>query len=400
MSRSTEHDLIVDDEALADVIQDLLGQERFAIDTEFHRERTYFPQLALIQIAWPDNLVLIDPLAVDVAPLAQVLSGSGTAVLHAASQDLEVLELATGAAPARMFDTQIAAAFIGMRTPSLASLHDHFLGLKLPKANRLTDWLARPLEQEQLTYAASDVANLLEIQDRLLSELDSLDRLAWAENECELVRQRGVSIRDPEVAWLRIKEARSLGQRARTAAREIAKWRELKAQERDIPVRHVLPDLGVVALAQKPPSRPEDVSKTRGLERRSVSKRDAAELVEVIKASVDMPPPESRPRRNSGGPDLRPAVTLIAAWMAQFADDVRLDPAMLGSRADIEEFVRGGDSRLRHGWRNDLVGKPMTALLAGDAAVAFDGDGRVVVERRSYEPVDGDLGLRAGEADT
>ena len=387
------YELVTTADGLAEVVAQLGDEPRYAIDTEFHRERTYYPQLALIQIAWPGSLVLIDPLAVDVEPLGEVLSGSGTAVLHAASQDLEVLDLATGTAPKAMFDTQVAAAFIGMRTPSLAALHDHFLGLKLPKANRLTDWLARPLEEAQRTYAASDVEHLLQIQDMLISELEGFGRLEWALNECELVRSRGVAIRDPEMAWLRIKEARSLGQRARTAAREIAKWRELKAQDRDIPVRHVLPDLGVVALAQRPPKRVEDFAKTRGLERRSVSKRDAADLLEIIAASADLPPPAAQPKRSGGGPDLRPAVTLIAAWMGQFADDMRLDPAMLGSRADIEEFVRGGDSRLNHGWRHDLVGRPMAALLAGDAAVAFDGDGRVVVEERSHQPVGDDLGL-------
>ncbi|MEM7092889.1 MAG: ribonuclease D [Actinomycetota bacterium] len=393
MSRTDAYEVIISADALDDVVDILLDEPIYAIDTEFHRERTYYPQLALVQIAWSDDLVLIDPIAVDVAPLAEVFRGPGEAVLHAASQDLEVLELATGTSPAQMFDTQVAAAFIGMRTPSLASLHDHFLGKKLPKANRLTDWLARPLEDAQIRYAASDVEFLLEIKDRIMAELERLDRVEWALDECELMRQRGVSVRDPEMAWLRIKEARSLGQRARTAAREIAKWRELTAQERDIPVRHVLPDLGIVALAQRPPKRVEDFAKTRGLERRSVSKKDAAALLEVIRDSADLPPPEAQPRRSSGGPDVRPAVTLIAAWMAQYAEDLKLDPAMLGSRSDIEEFVRGGESRLGEGWRHDLVGAPMAALLAGEAAVAFDGDGRVVVEQRSHQPVGDTMGL-------
>ena len=372
---------------LDDVVASLLTTDRYAIDTEFHRERTYYPQLALVQIAWDDDLVLIDPLAVDPTPLAQVFTSDVEAVLHASSQDLEVLEQATGAAPLRIFDTQIAAAFVGMRTPSLASLHDQLLGLKLPKANRLTDWLRRPLEVGQMAYAASDVERLLEIQDILVERLKDNGRLEWAEAECELVRTKGLTGRDPEEAWRRIKEARSLGARARTAARELAAWRERTAQDRDIPVRHVLPDLGVVALAQKAPTNPADVGKTRGLERRRVSKRDAAEIVQVIAAAQDMEPPQAPPRRSSGGPDLRPAVTLIAAWMSQYADDLDLDPAMLGSRSDIEDFVRSGESRLAHGWRHDLAGAAIRALLAGEAAVAFDGDGRVVVEKRSHEGI-------------
>lgn len=383
---------IVDtDEQLDEVVDQLLDTDRYAIDTEFHRERTYYPQLALIQIAWPGDLVLIDPIAVDPEPLAEVFRSTDVeAVLHACSQDLEVLELVAGAAPSRIFDTQIAAAFVGMRTPSLASLHDQLLGLKLPKANRLTDWLRRPLEPEQQAYAASDVAHLLEIQDLLIDQLEDNGRLAWADDECELARTKGLSVRKPEEAWLRIKEARSLGARARTAAQQLAAWRERSAQDRNIPVRHVLPDLAIVALAQKAPSDPADVGRTRGLERRGVSKRDAAEIVEVIAEAKDMPPPPTQPRKANGGPDLRPAVTLIAAWMSQYADDMNLDPAMLGSRSDIEEFVRSGESRLAHGWRHDLAGSAIRSLLAGDAAVAFDGDGRVIVEKRSYVPIDGD----------
>lgn len=383
---------IVDtDEQLDEVVDQLLDTDRYAIDTEFHRERTYYPQLALIQIAWPGDLVLIDPIAVDPEPLAEVFRSTDVeAVLHACSQDLEVLELVAGAAPSRIFDTQIAAAFVGMRTPSLASLHDQLLGLKLPKANRLTDWLRRPLEPEQQAYAASDVAHLLEIQDLLIDQLEDNGRLAWADDECELARTKGLSVRKPEEAWLRIKEARSLGARARTAAQELAAWRERSAQDRNIPVRHVLPDLAIVALAQKAPSDPADVGRTRGLERRGVSKRDAAEIVEVIAGAKDMPPPPTQPRKANGGPDLRPAVTLIAAWMSQYADDMNLDPAMLGSRSDIEEFVRSGESRLAHGWRHDLAGSAIRSLLAGDAAVAFDGDGRVIVEKRSHVPIDGD----------
>ncbi len=383
---------IVDtDEQLDEVVDQLLDTDRYAIDTEFHRERTYYPQLALIQIAWPGDLVLIDPIAVDPEPLAEVFRSTDVeAVLHACSQDLEVLELVAGAAPSRIFDTQIAAAFVGMRTPSLASLHDQLLGLKLPKANRLTDWLRRPLEPEQQAYAASDVAHLLEIQDLLIDQLEDNGRLAWADDECELARTKGLSVRKPEEAWLRIKEARSLGARARTAAQQLAAWRERSAQDRNIPVRHVLPDLAIVALAQKAPSDPADVGRTRGLERRGVSKRDAAEIVEVIAEAKDMPPPPTQPRKANGGPDLRPAVTLIAAWMSQYADDMNLDPAMLGSRSDIEEFVRSGESRLAHGWRHDLAGSAIRSLLAGDAAVAFDGDGRVIVEKRSHVPIDGD----------
>lgn len=196
-------------------------------------------------------------------------------------------------------------------------------------------------------------------------------------------------MRAPEDAWERIKEARSLGAGARAGAQQLAAWRERAAQDRDIPVRHVMPDLAVVALAQRPPSDPGDVGRARGLERRQLSRKDAREVVDVLARAKDLPPPAAKARTIRSGPDLRPAVTLITAWLAQFADDNDLDPAMLGARADIEDFVRGDDSKLSQGWRQDLVAVPMRALLDGEAAVAFDGNGRVIVERRSFTPVTG-----------
>ena len=164
--------IIDTDDELAAAVDALLTQDRYALDTEFHRERTYWPKVALIQIAWDDDLVIIDPLAVDLAPLKDLMESDSLAVLHAASQDLEVLEIACGAVPRRLFDTQIAAGFLGMSTPSLAALHEREIGIQLPKSSRLTDWLERPLGKAQLDYAASDVAHLLEIHDRLLEQLE------------------------------------------------------------------------------------------------------------------------------------------------------------------------------------------------------------------------------------
>lgn len=386
-NETRDYEVVVDSDRLDEVVDALLQTDRYAIDTEFHRERTYYPHLALVQIAWDDELVLIDPLAVSIEPLAAVFETEIEAVIHASSQDLEVLQLVCGVAPRRLFDTQIAAAFVGMRTPSLAALHDQLLGLRLAKANRLTDWLRRPLEPGQLAYAASDVERLLDIQDELVSRLQDRSRLAWAEAEFEIARTRTATARNPEDAWKRIKEARSLGGDARSRARALAAWRERTAQDRDVPIRHVLPDLAIVALAQRPPKSPEEVTKTRGLERRGLAKADAKELIRVLEDSAGDEPPPSQSRRAPAGADLRPAVTLIAAWLAQFAEDSSLDPAMVGSRADIEEFVRSGESRLSQGWRYELAGSAIEGLLAGKAALAFDGGGRVTVEQRSYQPL-------------
>ena len=162
-------EVIVDQARLEAIVPEMLDQPTYAVDTEFHRERTYYPRVALVQINWGTGMALIDPLAVSLEPLAAVLDGPGLAVMHASSQDLEVMTRACGTLPGRLFDTQIAAGFTGLRSPSLAALHDKLLGIRLPKGDRLTDWLRRPLTETQLEYAASDVSHLLEIH-RLLDE--------------------------------------------------------------------------------------------------------------------------------------------------------------------------------------------------------------------------------------
>ena len=172
---------IIDDQSQLDsVISDLHKVTTYAIDTEFHREKTYYPRLALIQIRWDNNIVLIDPLEVNLKGLSSIFRSDTLAIFHAGSQDLEVLLRAVGEVPKQIFDTQIAAGFIGMRTPSLAALHETMLGIKLAKGDRLTDWFRRPLSENQIQYAASDVRYLLEIHQKLIHELDDRNRLGWA----------------------------------------------------------------------------------------------------------------------------------------------------------------------------------------------------------------------------
>src|SRR5690606_4165989 len=158
----------------------------------------YFPKLALVQVAWPDEVVVIDPLAVDPAELRPLIESDSLAVLHAADQDLEVLSVACERSPARLWDTQLAAGFLGLSTPSLASLHERFLGHSLPKGDRLTDWLERPLEKRQLDYAASDVAELLEIQAIEEDDLRRRERLEWVHDEFSLLLDGARGQRDPD----------------------------------------------------------------------------------------------------------------------------------------------------------------------------------------------------------
>lgn len=376
-------EVIVDQSRLEAIIPEICDQPIYAVDTEFHRERTYYPKVALVQVNWGSGMALIDPLAVSLEPLAEVLAGPGLAVMHASSQDLEVLVRSCDTLPTRLFDTQIAAGFTGLRSPSLASLHDRLLGIRLPKGDRLTDWLRRPLGDAQLEYAASDVRHLLEIHRLLEADLAARGRLTWAEDECRDMLQRGRTQRDPETAWLKIKETRHLGKRSRGVAQAVAEWREQRAQDLDQPPRFILPDLGVVGIAQRPPQGVDDLRKVRGIDDRHVRGQHGEELLAVVQdgleRNVDLP---KRPSNRALMEQLRPAVTLVSAWLNQYAQDIDMDPALLGTRADIEALLRGdADARLAQGWRAEHVGGPIRRLVDGQAALAFD-NGRLLLEDR------------------
>jgi ribonuclease D len=383
---------------LADVVTRLADEPRYAVDTEFHRERTYAPRLALLQLAWSDGCALVDPLAVDPAPLASVLEGPGTAVLHAAGQDLEVLLRACGTVPSSLFDTQVAAGFLGFSTPSLATLLDRVLGLPLPKGDRLTDWLRRPLTPGQLDYAVADVAWLLPLTDALVTELDATGRRVWVEEELELIRTRSRTMPDPDLAWLRLKEARSLRGKSRGVAAAVAAWRERKAARLDIPARQVLPDLAVLGIAGAMPRSPGALRAVRGVEERHIRGGAADELLAAVAAGRELPEAVTgEPRRDDVDRDLRPAVALVAAWIAQLGRDLRIDPTLLATRGDLAAFLNGEpDARLATGWRNTLIGQPIRDLVDGRAALAFGRTGAgtrggLVLEERSGKPVVVDL---------
>lgn len=377
-------ELVVDQHRFDALIPEIADQPTYAVDTEFHRERSYYPKVALVQINWGAGMALVDPLVVSLEPLAAVLDGPGLAVMHASSQDLEVLRRSCGTLPTRLFDTQVAAGFTGLRSPSLAALHDQLLGVRLPKGDRLTDWLRRPLSEAQLAYAASDVVHLLEIHRILETDLAGRGRLQWAEAECEEVLQRGHTQRDPAQAWLKIKETRHLSGRGRGVAQALAQWREERAQETDQPPRFVLPDLAVVGIAQKPPSNLEDLRRVRGLDERHLRNGHAEELLQVVSAGLDNEVATPAKTGNRALMErLRPAVTLVSAWLSQHAQDIEIDPAMLGTRTDIEALLRGdADARLSTGWRAEHVGAPIRSLVDGEATLAFD-DGRLVLEERT-----------------
>jgi len=390
MTAAPRHSWVDGPVALDGVVREISLEPRYAIDTEFHRERTYRPHAALVQVAWGDDVALLDPLAMDLRPFAEVLRGASTAVMHAASQDLEVLEFECGVAPTSIFDTQIAAGFLGIAGASLGLLVREVLEQELPKAGRMTDWLLRPLGDQQRAYAASDVRHLLALHDALESELRATGRLAWAEEEFERLRTRVRAGQDPDEAWWRLKDAGHLRGRSRAVAQAVAAWRERTAAARDRPPRMILPDLAMIAIASEPPEELDQLGRMRGIDGRHLRRSAGEEILAAIREGLAMSPEQLRlPPREVAEGSLRPAITLVSAWIAQLGRNLRMDPALLATRGDVVAFLQGRPgARLAEGWRAELIGDAVRRLAEGKVAIAFEADGRLVLETRSFDTVE------------
>ena len=366
-----------DDQSLADVVEQASRAAIYSLDTEFHRERTYFPRLALVQLQWGTTNVLIDPLAVDPRGLAPLLQSDALAVLHASQQDLEVLQYAVGCVPTRMFDTQLAAGFIGYSTPSLASLVQSMLRISLSKGDRLTDWMRRPLTASQCDYARSDVAYLERLHSGISTRLHELGRATWVDEACEELRRRPWGENDPDSAWLRIKDARSLKGQARGAAQALAAWRERRAMSTNVPLRRVMSDIALVGIAQALPTNTESLAHARGVDDRYLHGSIAREIIAAVRdgreRQVEVEPNGHEPLDKR----LRPAVTLVTAWIGELANQRDIDPTLVATNRDIVAFLAGGESRLSTGWRRELVGGDIERLLAGEFGLSFDREGRL-----------------------
>jgi ribonuclease D len=267
------------------------------------------------------------------------------------------------------------------------------LGVHLPKASRLTDWLRRPLDTAQQRYAAADVAHLLELAALLREELSTSGRLGWVEAECEELRTRAWGPPAPEDAWLRLKESRALRGRARGVARVVAAWRERQAAATDQPVRFVLSDMAVVGIANDPPRTMEQLRRIRGVDQRHLRGSQGKEILAAVEEGRSLPDTDVRqPRRDDLERRHRPAVALLAAWVSQLAREQRIDAGLLATRNDLVAFLNDDpEARLARGWREELVGRPARRLVDGELALAFDGRGGLTLERRSHDVVVPDL---------
>lgn len=374
-------DWITDQAAFEVLVDELSNTSAYALDTEFHRERTYVPQLAVVQLATLEHTALVDTLAVDVRGLGRAFDSDAVCVMHAGSQDLEILEMATGTVPRRMFDTQIAALFCGYNTSSLGRLVEGFLGVQLDKSAQLTDWTRRPLPEADLRYAASDVAHLLELRDQLTARLDDRGRLAWAEEEIERLRSKDRSPADPDTLWWKLRGKSKLNGRAQGVAQALTAWRDQLAQKQNRPPRTVLSDMALLALAQRPARNIEQLRGVRNLDLGRFKHTD--QLLTAIQRGAQLPRDAIRlpPKKPENLPSVDGVIALCLAWLAQRAGKEALDMSVLGTRDDVTSLVLHQPSRLSHGWRNALVGHELRAIIDGTAALGVTGTELTLVDR-------------------
>ena len=366
------------EKTLDDVIDSVLTSSRYAIDTEFHREKTYYPKLALVQIRWGAQTALIDPLAVDPRRLGRLFASDILAVFHAAQQDLEVLRHASLEAPRNIFDCQVAAGFVGYSTPSLATLVQAVKKISLSKGDRLTDWLRRPLTDQQCAYAADDVVHLFDLHDDLTRQLNELGRVDWVSAACAELATRPTGPQNPSDAWLKLKEARALKGPARGVAQALAKWREERAMRSDLPPRRVMSDMALLGISQRVPKSVEELANTRGVDDRHLSAEYCREIMTAVrdgaKISVALPSIDN----DDVDKFVRPALTLITAWVGELARKHKIDATLLATRSDITAFLRQSpNARLRQGWRATLVGDDLMRILNGEVGLSVDRDGHL-----------------------
>jgi ribonuclease D len=369
---------------------------RIGIDTEFMSEGRYRALLCLVQVA-VDNpqpggdpqIFLIDALTdVDVTPLATLLAEPGfQVVLHAGRQDVAILRRAWHTELNNIFDTQIAAGFAGASAQAgYGNLLGQVLGQRVGKTASYTRWDARPLTDEQLGYAAEDVAHLLQLADEIQRRLRSSGRLEWAREECRRL-ESATDERDPETAWERLPRVGQLDPRARAVAQALAAWRERTASELDRPVGSVLADPALVELAKRKPSTVSGLEQIRGLHPPTVKRRGQAILDAIALGREAEPIPRDEARSRSEPGDA-PLIALAEALLRARSLEAGLAYELIASRAELEQIVGAArrsepepEVRTLRGWRAELVGDDLRGVLGGRCALSVGPQRRLELTR-------------------
>ncbi|SCZ57654.1 ribonuclease D [Thiohalomonas denitrificans] len=371
-------------EGLEELCNELGGSQWLTLDTEFIREKTYYPRLCLLQVANESVVACVDPLALaNLDPLLDVLYDPAiTKVLHAAHQDLEILFGLRGTVPAPIFDTQIAATVLGGGDQiGYGNLVKTELGIELEKAHARADWCRRPLEQDQIKYAADDVRYLRDIYHRQFAQLVELDREEWLIDDFATLSDPERYTNSPEQAWQRIKGAGRLKGVQLAVLQQLAAWREQRAVAADRPRRWIVADAILLDIARHMPDSLTKLERIRGVEEKLI-KRDGQVLLERV-ASGRKAPRDTWPEVKEGprlAPEQDEVVDTLMAVLRARCRARQVSPAAVANRRDLERLVLGErDLPLLRGWRHAVAGADLQAMLEGSMALSIQ-EGRLAIE--------------------
>lgn len=356
------------------------------IDTEFIRETTYWPELCLIQVATENEAVLIDPLSsgLELYPLFELLRNENvTKVFHSARQDIEIFYHLTGELPNNLFDTQIAAMVCGFGASiGYEALVQKYTKAKIDKSSRYTNWAQRPLSQKQQEYAISDVTHLRTIYQKLHEKITTEDRYHWLEDELKVLNDPNTYSIDPYSVWQKVR-VRSPKPRMLAILRELAAWREMKAQQMNVPRGRVLRDDVLVELSAAAPTNSDELNRMRGLTS-NIVQNEASSILEKIKVGKELPIedcPKTR-RIKEEVPGVNALIEMLKLLLIIKADKYHVAAKMIATSDDLEEIARSQDPQVPalEGWRNEVFGEAAMKLKRGEVAIGIVNDRISLIE--------------------
>jgi ribonuclease D len=374
-------------EELAALCERLASEEFVTVDTEFMRERTYYPELCLVQLAGTHDVAVVDAQAkgIDLAPLGALLAKPDVVkVFHACRQDVEIFLLMFDAVPANLFDTQVAAMVAGFGDQvGYDALVAALTGGHIDKAHRFSDWSARPLTKAQVDYAAADVTHLRQVYERLMARLRVDGRMDWVAREMQALADPNTYRVDPERAWERLK-LRTGNRRQLAMVQAIAAWREREAQRVNIPRQRLVKDEQIPEIAALAPDSPEALAKARGISTGFAQGKSGISLLAVIAAAKALPeeglPKTERPRDT---PRASPAmVALLKVLLNAVAEQNNVAPRLVASADDIEALAldETATNPALEGWRREMFGQDALRLIRGEIALSAQGKKIKIVE--------------------
>lgn len=377
-------DIICTQDELVSFCQQIENDSFITLDTEFIREKTYFPNLCLLQIAGDNCSAIIDPLAegMDLQPVFALLQNEKLVkVFHACRQDIEIFFLLSGELPCNIFDTQIAASMCGYgETVSYENLVNNIVGCELDKSSRFSDWSRRPLSERQLEYAISDVTHLRTIYINLKERLEKAGRLAWVMEEHSHLLQKETYQVQPEQAWERIRYG-NLRPRSIAALRELANYREAMAKKNNMPRIRIMKDETLIELAKALPAKHSELSRIRDMERK-IFKTLAKDILACIRRVMEIPASElPQPNKNkkivenSGS-----SLAMLQLLLKVKSEEQGIATNVLAVRDDLEACIAGEENcKIMNGWRYDVFGKYAQKLLSGKLKLYLEPDSKKVV---------------------